>query len=141
MTDDDNSILMHIGGLSQNSLSYIFNQNDNSDKSADEIDLIVHSPYYSDGNIPKGESINTGIFNIMSLNCASINAKIDEIKIKLLEIHNNGTEIHALCLQESWLSDDSDTSLLQIDDFNLIPQGKICSAHAGLLIYLRRYKI
>ena len=58
MTDDDNSILMHIGGLSQNSLSYIFNQNDNSDKSADEIDLIVHSPYYSDGNIPKGESIN-----------------------------------------------------------------------------------
>ena len=81
MTDDDNSILMHIGGLSQNSLSCIFNQNDNSDKSADDIDLIVHSPYYYDGNIPKGESINSGIFNIMSLNCASINAKIDEIKI------------------------------------------------------------
>ena len=37
-----------------------------------------------------------------------------------------------------------DTSLLQIDDFNLIPQGKICSAHAGLLIYLRKdikYKV
>ena len=80
----------------------------------------------------------------MSLNCASINAKIDEIKIKLQEINNNGTEIHALCLQETWLSDDSDTSLLQIDDFNLIPQGKICSAHAGLLIYLRKdikYKV
>ena len=56
-------------------------KNDNSDKSADEIDLIVHSPYYADGNIPKGESINTGIFNIMSLNCASINAKIDDIKL------------------------------------------------------------
>ena len=81
MTDDDKSILMHIGGLCQNSLTYIFNQNNNSDKSADEIDLIVHSPYYADGNIPKGESINTGIFNIMSLNCASINAKIDDIKL------------------------------------------------------------
>ena len=47
-------------------------------------------------------------------------------------------------MQETWLSDDSDTSLLQIDDFNLIPQGKICSAHAGLLIYLRKdikYKV
>ena len=121
-------------------------QNDNLDKSTDEFDLIKHSPYYPDGNIPKGGSINTGILNILSLNCASINAKIDEIKIKLQEINNNGTEIHALCMQETWLSDDSDTSLLQIDDFNLIPQGKICSAHAGLLIviYLRKdikYKV
>ena len=92
--------------------------------------------------MPKGESINTGIFKIMSLNCASINAKIDEIKIKLLEIQYNGTEIHALCLQETWLSDDSDTSLLQIDGFNLI-QGKICSAHAGLDIDIsaQRYKM
>ena len=95
MTYDDNSMLMHIGGLTQNYLTYIFNQNDDLDKSTDEFDLIKHSPYYPDGNIPKGGSINTGIFNMLSLNCASINAKIDEIIIKLQDIHNNGTEIHA----------------------------------------------
>ena len=42
------------------------------------------------------------------------------------------------------LSENYDTSLLHIYDFNLIMQGKICSAHAGLLIYLRKnlkYKI
>ena len=42
------------------------------------------------------------------------------------------TEIHAICLQETWLSENSDTSLLHIDGFNLIMQGKICSAHADV---------
>ena len=44
MTDEENSILMHVGGLPQNSL--IHNILDNM---ADEMDLIQHSPYYPDG--------------------------------------------------------------------------------------------
>ena len=72
--------------------------------------------------------------NILSLNCASINTKFDELNIKTQQIHNNGTEIHAICLQETWLSENADTSLLHnYYTFNLIMQGKICSAHAGLL--------
>ena len=34
------------------------------------------------------------------------------------------------------MSDDSDTSMLNINGFTLIYQGKICSAHGGLAIYL-----
>ena len=39
-------------------------------------------------------------------------------------------------LQETWLSDNSDTSLIQIDNYTLISKGKTCSTHGGLLIYL-----
>ena len=38
--------------------------------------------------------------------------------------------------KETWLTDQSDVSLFKIDDYNLISQGKICSAHGGLAIYL-----
>ena len=36
----------------------------------------------------------------------------------------------------SWISDDSDTSLLQIDGYQLIAQGKTCTSHGGLAIFL-----
>ena len=37
----------------------------------------------------------------------------------------------------SWLSD-ADTTVLTLDGYELISQGKIYSAHGGLLIYLRQ---
>ena len=72
------------------------------------------------------------------------NAKIDEIKIQIQQIHNNGTEIYDICLQETWLSNELDTSLVEIRGFQLISQGKCCSSRAGLFIYLQNninYKV
>ena len=43
---------------------------------------------------------------------------------------------HAICIQESWLSDTSDLSLLQIDGFRCFSQGKHCSSHGGLITYV-----
>ena len=45
----------------------------------------------------------------------SLNAKIDQINIKLQQLKSNGHEFSAICLQETWLSEDSDISLLEID--------------------------
>ena len=50
-------------------------------------------------------------FCILSLNCQSINAKFDQRNIKVQQLKNNGYEFSAICLQETWLSSDSDTSL------------------------------
>ena len=44
----------------------------------------------------------------------------------------------AICLQESWLTDDSDLSQYQLPNYNIIHQGKKCSGHGGLLIYLHK---
>ena len=45
-------------------------------------------------------------------------------------------EFDVICLQETWLSDDLDITLYQIQGYNLISQGKICSEHGGLAIYV-----
>ena len=44
--------------------------------------------------------------------------------------------LFTICLQETWLSDDSDSSRLQIDGYQLISQGKTCTSHGGLVIFL-----
>ena len=76
------------------------------------------------------------LFKILSLNCQSINAKIYNLKLLLNQYTDSECEFHAICLQETWLAEDSDTSLLQLDGHHLISKGKTCSPHGRLLIYL-----
>ena len=40
-------------------------------------------------------------------------------------------------MQETWLPENSDVSLYQLENYNMISQGKICSNRGGLVIYLR----
>ena len=49
---------------------------------------------------------------------------------------NRNCVFDAICLQETWLSNDADTSLFKIEGYKLLSKGKTCSAHGGLLIYL-----
>ncbi len=44
----------------------------------------------------------------------------------------------AICIQESWLSEGDDTSLIQLEGYECIPQGKLCSSKGGLIIYLHK---
>ena len=72
---------------------------------------------------------------VLTLNCQSLNAKIDELKLYLNMF--NPFQYSAICLQETWLASDADTSLLQIEGYTLIQKGKSCSAHGGVAIYLK----
>ena len=142
---DDSNILMHFGGLDRNSLIRILNPND-EDQSIfyDEPSIMKNSPYYHDEKLINELNTKTNNFNILSLNCESINSKFDQINITIEQFKRNGCTFSAVCLQESWLSDDSDTSLLQLDGYNLISQGKRCSTRGGLIIYLKdtiKYKL
>ena len=74
-------------------------------------------------------------FSILSFNAQSINAKFDEFQIAINQI-NNIHEVSIICIQESWLSSDSDTSLFDIPNYQLVAKGKYCSNHGGLLIYV-----
>ena len=72
----------------------------------------------------------------MSLNIQSLNAKFDGLVIFLHKLNESGCEFGAIFIQETWLTDQSDVSLFKIDGYNFISQGKKCSAHGGLAIYL-----
>ena len=142
---DDSNILMHFGGVDRNSLIRILNQND-EDQSIfyNEPSIIKNSPYYNDEKLIHELNTKTNNFNILSLNCESINSKFDQINITIEQFKRNGCIFSAICLQESWLTYDTDTSLFQLDGYNLIAQGKRCSTRGGLIIYLKdtiQYKL
>ena len=57
--------------------------------------------------------------------------------VAFLEIvKQQNVHFHAICLQETWLSENSDLSLLQLNGFTCFSQGKQCSSHGGLITYI-----
>ena len=61
---------------------------------------------------------------------------INLILIKVQQLKSNGYEFSAICLRGTRLSNDADAALFKIGGYNLISQGKMCSSHGGLAIYI-----
>ena len=96
--------------------------------------LMIPSQYYTVDNLPVKMS-RSGNFNDISLNAQSINAIFDSLLI-LLGIAQQNIAIHVMCIQESWLYENCDLSLYQIEGHTCISQGKRCSSHGGLMTYV-----
>ena len=79
---------------------------------------------------------NDDDFAILTLNVQSINAKFDNLFAIINNLSNSGHFFGAICLQETWLTGNADLSLLQIPGYKLIHQGRKCTRHGGLIIYL-----
>ena len=132
----DENILRNVGGVYKNDLKCILDTyltNDDSVNSA----TLLSSPYCSlDGLVALSSNIQLNHFSVLSLNCQSISSKFDQILLLVHELNHNGLEFGAICLQESWLGEDADLSLYQIQNYICISQGKYSSNHAGLIIYI-----
>ena len=99
--------------------------------------ILKHSPYINNVDFKKLLKETSSNFQILSLNCQSINAKYELLKTYIDYFQESTSTLDAICLQETWLSADSDLSLLQLPGYNLISLGKSCSAHGGVCIYLK----
>ena len=75
------------------------------------------------------------LFPILSLNCQSLNAKFDQLQIFINYLKTHGFCFSAICLQETWMDNDSDLSLFQIPGYTCISNGRSCTQHGGLIIY------
>ena len=75
-------------------------------------------------------------FSVLSLNIQSLNSKFDSLLAFLSHLDEKGYNFDAICLEETWLSPKCDTSFFNIPGYHLIHQGKTCSQHSGLIIYL-----
>ena len=61
--------------------------------------------------------------------------KVNELQIIAEEINNNALSV--ICLQESWLKENSDFSLYNLANYKLINQFRTeCSDHGGLMTYI-----
>ena len=72
---------------------------------------------------------------MISLNCQSLNAKFDELKLFIERINENNP-IGIVALRETWLSEDNSVAPFFLDDCHLVSIGKHCCGHGGLMIYI-----
>lgn len=84
----------------------------------------------------KHKTLSLNDFTVLTLNIQSINAKFNNLFPVINNLAASGSYFGAICLQETWLDEKCDLSLLQIPGYKLIHQGKKCSKHGGLIIYL-----
>jgi hypothetical protein len=120
-----------------NSLVDIIEQcNQDTNNESNEPPLLQNSPYYNTSDFQNMLDSKSDIFTIISLNCQSLNAKYDQLKYFIDVYNNESYKISAICLQETWLTADSDLSTFYIPGYHLISVGKSCSAHGGVAIYL-----
>ena len=102
----------------------------------DEPSLMQNSPYYNNTDFIKFIENKSDCFTMISLNCQSLNAKFDQIKYYIESYNTESHTISAICLQETWLTAGCDISMYHIPGYQLISEGKSCSAHGGVAIYL-----
>ena len=124
-------IILEFGGIENNSLHKVIDDgNDNN------IENIPPSSYININNLNAILQNNKDNFTILSLNVQSLNEKFDQIKIFLHDLNDHGHKISAICIQETWLSDQHDQLFFQLEGYNFISQPKTSSNHGGVGIYL-----
>ena len=76
------------------------------------------SPYYGINCLPRSLDQIPGQLNILSINAQSLNAKYDELLLLLNIAQSQNIRFYVICIQETWLSETSDYSLVAIDSYN-----------------------
>ena len=120
----------------RNCLKNIIDQNINTDDETNTCQLIKHASYYDVEQFKHLADIHKDEFTVLSSNIQSINAKLNELEIFTEELQNIDFKFSIICLQESWITDLSDTSQSKLAGYNCITQGKSSSEKGGLITYV-----
>ncbi len=103
---------MHIGGINDNSFIRVIDLDIDDDNELNCPQIISHSSYYDYGKLSTTLQACKYKFTIFSRNIQSINAKIDELRLFIEHLNTFNFMFSAICIQESWLSKEADTSLI-----------------------------
>ena len=132
MTHDE--LLREFGGRDKNDLNKIL-ENSQHD-SENPISLRSFSPYMYYDDLKNYLKNNINGFSVLSLNIQNIFSKFDTFYPVIKKLNAENLFFSAICLQECWLGENDVTSIIQLPDYKLIHQSKICCGHGGLIIYL-----
>ena len=94
--------------------------------------MIRRSSYYDFYNFYSVAKNNNKHFSILSSNIQSINAKFSELEAFVNDLSSLSLKFSIICLQESWLFDTDDLSLIQLSGYDCISQEKTCNNKRGL---------
>ena len=68
---------------------------------SDELNVIQHSPYFSDDDLLQSSIHTNNGLSILSLNCQSLYAKFDYVKLLTEKFAASNRLLQVLCFQES----------------------------------------
>ena len=120
-------LLTHFGGTANSSLTNIIKNNKhngNIELGDHELDCFTQSDYVNHDKLISYLEKHISRFSILSLNVQSLNAKIDQLKILIYELSQHNLYFNIICVQETWLSQNSDLDLIQLENYNFISKGK-----------------
>ena len=126
----DETFLLYTGGIEKNCLNNILDinsNNNNNENNENELSMICRSSYYDFEKFYSVARNNNKHFSILSSNIQSINAKFSGLEAFVNDLSSLHFKFSIICLQESWLSDTDDLSLIQLSGYDCISQGKSCS--------------
>ncbi len=86
---------------------------EDEDENQIQMQIITDSIYYDcNDDFMQSLAKTQNQFSIFSTNIQSIRAKFDEFKIVIEILKQNMFEFSIICIQETWLSENDDTSCL-----------------------------
>ena len=138
MIGDTEEILANYGGLLNNDLNEKLN-------SMDDIDSEQNNSYPKSTYIDTDELMtylkgNKDKVTMLSLNCKSINAKFNNIELMINYLRDQDQHFDLICLQECWMDENCDTSMYELENYNMVSQERKCCGHGGLITYIdKRY--
>ena len=109
----EDRMLINFGRSAPNNLNHILS---NSDDNNEDMTMLTHSPYIDTLKLNDALVSTKDNLTVFSLNIQSINY----LSPLLLDLCNKGTGFSAICLQDSWFSEDSDLSQYHISNYNII---------------------
>ena len=112
-----NSFIHNIGLNENNSLSHLLETI--SPDMEDVSNIIEESKYYDDTDFKDALQQYNSKISILSLNCQSINAKYNKLKICIDDV-NTFNPISIICVQESWCHDEIDINCFSLPNYTPI---------------------
>ena len=109
----ENELIENIGGLHRNSLLHILNAEGEEEDSDTHKSVVNHSPVDDVTFVFQLKNCYT----ILSTNIASIRSKLNELHFFLKNLEDSEITLGALCIQESWLSEHDETSLIKLEGY------------------------
>ena len=105
----------------ENSLTHLLD----TDEPEVEVVNIKLSEYTDINTLSESLRSAQSSLSILSLNSQSLNAKFDDFQIAIAQLNRNN-QISVICIQETWLSLESPTSLFDLTNYQLISRCKYC---------------
>ena len=136
MIGDREDFFQNYGGVINNDLNKLLNSVD--DDNDGELNNYPKSSYIDTDELITYLNMNKKNVTMLSLNCQSINAKFSQIELMVNFLKSKELFIDVICLQECWLDKTCDTSLFELDDYNMISQSKKCCGHGGLITFVKK---